>query len=128
MLWGVFADDSFVGNLSQAGFLCKMWERSSSMQRNKRRHFPHAGEGTAENLCLWVGKAYLGSQKDGTITWRSTPGGIIGKMSHIRLRKSSELELVGFLGETPHAHFPLHLLPIGDRTWTEWTRFRTCYA
>lgn len=124
-LWETFPRLDFYAGCGRGAAPCK----GVTLQINKRRSFPHGGEGTTENLWeLWVWKAYLGSQKDWRVTWWSTPGGIIRKMGHVRLSKSSKLEVVGFSGETPHAHLLLCRLPLGDRTWTEWARFRTCCA
>lgn len=50
--------------------------------------------------------------------------GIIKQMGHIRLRKFSKLEVMGFWGETPHVLLLLCLFPVGDRMWTGWTQFR----
>lgn len=137
---GSVADDSFVGNLSQAGFLCRMGEKSSSMQRshapNKQKEAfpPWWGRDRWKSLlmakiCLW--------QRYEKLTWdpremEQLSGGAlqVGSLGKwvTSGRKSSELEVVGFLEETPHAPLPLCLLPVEDSTWTEWIRFRTFYA
>lgn len=120
----------------QAGFLGRMWERSSSRQRS------HAPNKQKEAFPPWWGRDHWKSLLTGALGVKSLPGtpewldnyleehssGVFRKMGHIRLRKFSKVEVVGFLVGTPYAHLPLCLLAVGDRTWVEWTRLRTCHA